>query len=131
MTFLDHAGDNGLCADERSYEVDVYNLAEVFNVHLFHGDTLDDTCIVYEDVDTAEFLFDVGDHSLYAFFVGDVAHVACGVDTGFFIVGHTHIHRGLGIAVEYNLSASLVESFGDSETDAIDTTGNEGYFTLK
>ncbi len=91
MSFLDHSGDDSLCADEWANEVDVDNLTEVFDVHFSHRNALDDACIVYEDIDSADVFFDVGNHSLNFFFFGYVAKIAFSVDACFLIVGIAHV----------------------------------------
>ena len=76
VALLDHARNNSLGHDERSVQVDVDNSTEISCGHLAHRDPLDDACVVDKDVNAAEFLLDIGDHSLDFIFLCYVCHIA-------------------------------------------------------
>ena len=126
VALLDHAGDNCLSNDEGSNQVDVNNFAEVFAGHFDHGDTLDDACVVNQNVNAAQIFFDLPDQSNDVFFLSNVAVVAVSFgDACFSVVLDAFVHALFGAAVVNDLSACLCQSGADSEADAVGAAGNQ------
>ena len=131
MSFLDHTWEHSLGNDEWSIEVDVDDLLEVCDRHLCHRDTLDDTSVVDQDVDHAEFLLDVSHHLLHLLLVSYITDITLGINALSLIVCQCLIHVLLATAVESNLSTSLGVSLSDSKTDTVSGTCHEGNLTLQ
>ena len=80
VSFLYHAGNHGLGADEGAHEIYIYHLSEILRLHLLHGDALDNAGVVDEDVDCSYRLLDIRHHVSDSFLVGDIAEIAPGID---------------------------------------------------
>ena len=86
LTALHHLRDDGRRADERTHKVDVDDLLELSALHLVHGDALDDTSVVDEDVNLTNLLMDGLHKGLYCIFVGHVADIALHIADASFLV---------------------------------------------
>ena len=62
--------------DEGSVQVNIDDLTELSSAHLGHGDALDDTGVVDQNVDVADFLGDLCHHGVDGVLIGNVADVA-------------------------------------------------------
>ena len=87
MSFSFHARNYGFRHDERCVEVNVNHLAEVFNAHLFHWNTLDDTGIVDENVNRAKFFFNLFNKFFHLCFVGHVGNISACINAFSLVVG--------------------------------------------
>ena len=65
-----------------------------------HRDAADDACVVDQDVDHTDFLFDFRNHGLNGGLVGDVADIAVGFDAFFLIGGQPFVDQFLVDVVE-------------------------------
>ena len=131
MAFLHHGRQYGLRYDEGSVQVDVDYAAEIGCFHLVHRHAADDTGIVYKDVNCTYFFFNLGNHSLYCRFVGNVAHITMYLDTLLSVCGQTFIYQFLIDIVEANSCTLFCKSRSDGKTDTVRSTCNEGYFTFQ
>ena len=102
MPLPDHSRNHRLCHDKRRIQVNVDYLAELFGGHLQHGDSLDDTGIVYQDVDHSDLFLDLCHHGLYLLLVRHVAHIAVRFDALLLVSGDSLIHQLLLNVVEDN-----------------------------
>ena len=131
VTLLDHSRDNCFGYDERSVQVDVNNLTELFNFHLCHRDTFDDSCVVYKDINCSKLFLDVCNHLLNLLLIGYVADVAFCVDSLCLVILESFFQMFLVSAVKCDLCASLCISFGNGKTDSVCGTCYECYFTFQ
>ena len=131
MPLLDHTWDNSLRYDEWCSKVDVDYLLEVIYRHLRHRNTLDDTCIIYQDINNTEFLLDVSNHILHLFLISYITDITLGINTLSLVISKRLIHVMLAAAVESNFSTCLGISLSNSETDTICGTSYEGNLTLQ
>ena len=131
MTLLDHTWDNCLRYDEWCSKVDVDYLLEVIYRHLRHRNTLDDTCIIYQDVNNTEFLLDISNHVLHLFLISYITDITLGINTLSLVISKRLIHVMLAAAVESNFCTCLGISLSNSETDTVCGTSYEGNLTLQ
>ena len=131
MTLLDHTRDNCLRYDERCSEVNVNNLLEVIYRHLCHRNTLDNTCIVYQNINNTKFLLDVSYHVFHLFLICYITDITLCLNTLCFVICKSLIHVVLATAIESNLSTSFGISLSNSETDTVCGTCYEGNLTLQ
>ncbi len=129
MALADHAGDNGLGDDEGGDQIHIDNLRKVLHAHVGHGDALDDTGVVHQDVHGAHVLFDLGDEFIHGGFVGDVGHVAVDLDALGGVGSHASVPAGLVGAVEADGGASLGQAQPHGETDGVGAAGDQGDLT--
>src|SRR5699024_8083088 len=123
---LDHVGDDRLGDDEGGVQVHVDDLAELGGAHLAHGDALDDTGVVVQDVEYAHFLGHFLDQGVHGVIIGDVADVAVGVDAGLFVGGQALVHQFLLDVVENDGGAAVGHRGGDGKADAVGSAGDQG-----
>ena len=131
MTLLDHTWDNSLRYDEWCSKVDVDYLLEVIYRHFCHRNALDDTSIVNQDVDNAEFLLDISNHVLHLFLISYITDITLGINTLSLVISKRLIHVMLAAAVESNFCTCLGISLSNSETDTVSGTSYEGNLTLQ
>ena len=131
MALFDHTGDHCLGADEGCYQVHVDDFGKVCNAHIGHRNALDDTGVVHQDIHHANFLFDLGHHSLYSGFVGHVGHIAVDLHTGFGIGSHTTLAAFFTGAAEAHLSAGLGQTHANCQADGMGATGHQRHFSGK
>ena len=131
MTLLDHTWDNCLRYDEWCCEVNVNYLLEVIYRHLCHRNALDDTSVVNQDVDNAEFLLDVSNHILHLLLICYITDITLGINTLSLVISKRLIHVMLAAAVESNFCTRLGISLSNSETDTVCGTSYEGNLTLQ
>ena len=123
---LDHVGDDGLGNDKGSVQVNINDLTELCSGHFAHGNALDDTGVVDQNVDVADFLGDLLDHGVDGVLVGNIADIAMGSDASLFVSGQTFINQFLLDIIENDGSAAVCHSGGDSKTDAVRSAGDQG-----
>ena len=131
MTLLNHWRNNCLWYDKRSVKVNVNNLSELVSSHIAHRNSLNDTCIVYKNIDNAYFSLDFLNHFLYHFFVSYVANITLSVDTVSCICSHTLINKFLLNIAENNLSTWLCICWRNSVADTVWCTCYKCNFTFK
>ena len=119
LAALHHLGKHGARADKRTNEVDVDHLLELRTLHLVHRDALDDTCVVYQDVDLTHLGVNLLNQLLYLLLVRHVTYIAVYVlDAVLLVVGKTLLECSLVDVVEDDvLNAGSYESSGNVETD--------------
>ena len=86
----------------------------------------DDTGVVDQNVDVADFLGDLLDHGVDGVLVGNIADIAMGSDASLFVSGQTFINQFLLDIIENDGSAAVCHSGGDSKTDAVRSAGDQG-----
>ena len=131
VSLFDHRGNYCLRADKGGVEVNVDDLTELSSAHLAHGDTLDDSSVVNENVDNADGRLNVSNHCVYSVLIGYVANVALYGNTCLGISGKSLIYEFLLDVVEYDLSASLVKRLCDGESYTVGCAGYESDLALK
>ena len=131
VALLDHGGDDGLGNDEGSVQVHVDNLTELSGGHLAHGNTLDDTGVVNQDVDHADFLLNGGNQRIDGILIGNVAHITVGFDASLFVSGDSLVHQLLLDVVKADGRAALGHTAGNGEADAVGSAGNQGDLTFQ
>ena len=92
VTFLYHRRDNSLGYDKRSVQVYVDHLTEFSSRHFVHRNTLDDTCIVHQNIDHAHFFLNLGNHSVHLLFICHVAYITFSIDAFSFVSSQTFVH---------------------------------------
>lgn len=88
MTLSNHGWNYGFGNDERSVQVDIYNLPELLGGHFAHGYALDYPRVVYEYIYYADFFFYFFDEFVYGLFVRYVANVVVCFYALLFICGN-------------------------------------------
>ena len=131
MTLLDHCRNNCLGYDERCVQVYVDHLSELLCSHLYHRDTLDDTCVVHQDIDGTYFLLDLSYHSVNCFFIGNVTYIAVRLDTFFSVCCDSLVYQLLLDIVEADGSTCLCVCGSDSETNTVRCAGNQSNLTFQ
>ena len=97
-----------------------------------HGDTLDDTCIVNENVDIAHLRVDLLNERLYSVLIGYVTYITLHVlDASLLIVSQTTLQRLFVDVVEDGLDTCGYESLGDVETNSVRGTSDPGVLTFQ
>ena len=74
----------------------------------------------------ADFLGDLLDHGVDGVLVGNIADIAMGSDASLFVSGQTFINQFLLDIIENDGSAAVCHSGGDSKTDTVRSTGDQG-----
>ena len=131
MALLDHGGDDGLGHDEGGVQVHVDHLAELLSGHFRHGDALDDAGVVHQNVDDAHLALHLRDKGIHRLLVGDVTHIAVGLDALLGVGSQALVHQLLLDVVEHDGGARLAHGTGDGKADAIAGAGDQGYLTLQ
>ena len=131
MTLLDHCRDNCFRYDERCIQVYVDYLTELICGHLGHGDSLDDTCVVHQDIDGTYFLLDLSYHSVNCFFVGNVTYIAVSLDAFLSVCCDSLVYQLLLDIVEADGSTALSVCGSDSEANTVRCAGNQCYLTFQ
>ena len=131
MTLLDHCRDNCFRYDERSIQIYVDYLTELICGHLGHGDSLDDACVVNQDIDGAYFLLDLSYHSINCFFVGNVTYIAVSLDAFLSVCSDSLVYQLLLDIVEADGSAALSVCGSDSETNTVRCASNQCNLTFQ
>ena len=131
MALLDHCRDNCFRYDERCIQVYVDHLAELICSHLGHGDSLDDACVVNQDIDGAYFLLDLSYHSINCFFVGNVTYIAVSLDAFLSVCSDSLVYQFLLDIVEADGSTALSVCGSDSETNTVRCAGNQCNLTFQ
>ena len=131
MALLDHAGDNCLGHDEGSVQIHINYLAELSSRHIAHGDSLDDSRIVYQDINHAHFLLDLGYQLIYRVLIGNIAHIAERVDAFLLVSGKALVYQFLLDIIKYNGCARAGHSLCDGKADAVGSAGNQGNLALQ
>ena len=99
--------------------------------HLDHGHALHQTGVVYQNVHRADLGLDLCHHGVYGVLVGNVCHIAVGVDAGSLVGGKTFLQTCLGGAVEADGCTALGHALGDGEADAVGTAGDQSNLALQ
>ena len=120
-----------LGAYERTRKVDIDNKLPILEFHLYHWNTLDDSCIVYQDVDGTDVLFHIFNELLHLIFPGNITKSTICVDTGFFVLFHaTLIVLGIYI-IKYYLCTGLCVSLCISKSKSVGSTGHPCDLTVE
>ena len=131
MTLLDHCRDNCFRYDERCIQVYVDHLTELICGHLGHRNSLDDACVVNQDIDGAYFLLDLSYHSINCFFVGNVTYIAVSLDAFLSVCSDSLVYQLLLDIVEADGSTALSVCGSDSETNTVRCAGNQCNLTFQ
>ena len=83
-----HVGQHGLGAVESTAHMDVDHTHKVGVAHLDHGHALHQTGVVHQNVHRPDLGLDLCHHGVYGVLVGNVCHIAVGVDAGSLVGGH-------------------------------------------
>ncbi len=97
-----------------------------------HGNALDNTGIVDQNVNLAYLLMDFVDQVFDGIFVGDITDIALDVlDACLLVVVQTALKGSLVNVVKDNgLGTSSYESLGDVETNTVGSAGNPGVLSF-
>ena len=131
MTLFQHAGNDGLAADEGSDQIHIDDLVEFLNRHFVHGDALDDTGVVDQNVDDADLLTDPGNQSLHGGFIGHVGNIAVDIHTLSLICGNPLFPAGFIGAIEADGGTCSGKADTDGKADGMGTAGDQGYFPFQ
>ena len=98
-----------------------------------HGDALDDTGVVDEDVDVADLSVNLLHESLYVVLFGHVADISLYVGyAGLFVVIESFLKEFFVDVIEDDgLDAGCNESLCDVEADTIGSAGDPGVLSFK
>ena len=86
VSLFDHVGNHGLGTDEWCIQVDIDHSAEIGCGHFNHRDSLNDTGIIDKNINDTDFFFDLANGFLDLIFLGHIADIALGFNTGLTIV---------------------------------------------
>ena len=103
IALLDHTRKDSLCAEERTGEVDIDDLIPLLLRHLDHRDSLDDTGIIYQDIDTAKLLLYILHECIYLLLVRNVTYDTVCIDTELLILCDTSVNELLIDIIENDL----------------------------
>ena len=131
MTLLDHTRDDSLGNDERTVQVNVDDFAEIRSRHFQHRDPLDDSRVVDQDIDHADFSFDLLNQFVDGRFIRNVADISVRRNAFFFISRQPLIDQFLVDIVEDNRRACRCEAAGNVEADTVRSTGDQSDFALQ
>ena len=130
VTFFNHRRDNSLRHNKRSIQVYINYLTEFSCRHFVHRDTLNDTCIVNQNIDNAYFFLNLSNHSVHLFFVGYIAYITFSFNTFSFVSSNTFVYQFLFDIVEHDFCTCLSKSSSQSKTDSVRCTSNKCNFTF-
>ncbi len=88
LALFHHVRQNGLGAVEGTAYMDIDDPHKVGVAHLDHGHALHQTGVVYQNVHRADLDLDLCHHGVDGVLVGNVCHIAVGVDAGSLVGGH-------------------------------------------
>ena len=131
VSLLDHSRKHSLCYDKRRVQVNIYNLAEVRCTHFQHGGAFDNTCIIDQNINYADFLLDLLYHRTDLCFICHVAQITLCVNPLFFICSQALFQILLRADVEYNLCACLRKTCCYRKADTIAGPGNQSNFPVQ
>ena len=125
MALLDHAGDNCLGHDEGRIQVHVNYLSELGRRHIAHGNPLDDSCIVDQDVNHAHFLLNGGNHPVHSILIRHVTYISVGFNPLFLVSSKAFINQFLLNIIEYNGCPCACHGLCNGKTDSIRRACNQ------
>ncbi len=128
---LYHAGNDSLGYDKGCVQIHIDYLTELVGAHLAHGDSLDNSRIVYKNINHAHFLFNLSHHSLYLLFVCNVAYIAVGFDAFLLIGSKTLVHQLLLDIVKYDGCARLGICGCNCKTDSVGCSRYQRHFAFQ
>ena len=111
--------------------MDVDHPHKVGVAHLDHGHALHQAGVVHQNIHRADLSLDLCHHGVHGVLVGNVRHIAVGVDTGSLVGSHALLQAGLRGAVEADGCTALGHAFGDGKTDAVGTAGDQSHLALQ
>ena len=123
MSLLLHIWNNGFRYNKRSIQVYVHNLTEVLYRHLFHRNTLDDTSIIYKNINGSKFLFNLCNHFFHIFLFSAITNITFHINTFSLIVSQGLVQMLLTTTIKCNLSACLSISLCDGKANTIGCSG--------
>ena len=131
MSLLDHSGNNSFGNDKGCIQIHINYLTELIRAHLQHRNTLDNTGIVYQDINNANLFLNLLNHVAYRRFVGNVAHIAVGLNPFFLIGSNSLIHQFLLNVIENDGSSCLCVSRRNSEANAVGCSRYQCHFAFQ
>ena len=97
-----------------------------------HGNALDDTGIVYQNINLTHFLVNLLNEGLHLIFVCNVADISVSLDARLLVRSQTAVYKFLLDIIEYDvLDAGSMECLGNIETDTIRSACNPGVLAFK
>ena len=133
LATLHHLGDDSRRNDERSYQVNVDNLLELATLHLVHRDTLDDTSVVYQNINLTNLSVNLLHECLHGHFVSHVTNIALHIlDASLFVVVQTTLQSSLVDVVENNvLNTCCNKSLSNVEANSVGCASDPGVFSFQ
>ena len=130
LTF-DQAGHGGLCAVQRTKEIDIHDAAVDTGLRVDEGTSLGNTGIVYQDVDTAVQADNFFQRRCAFVFIDHITSNTHGIHTA----GPEFVRRGLDAfcihVQEPDSGAFAGKSMANSGADTVGRTGDDNHFIFK
>ncbi len=131
MALFDHGRDHGLGHDEGRVQIHVDDLTELGCSHLGHGNSLNDSRIVHQNIDDAHLALNPGNQRIYRVLVGYVTHIAVGLDSFFRISRQPLVHQILIDIIEADCRSCLRISGSDGKADSIGCSRYQSHFSFQ
>ena len=131
VSLFQHAGNDGLCADKRTNQVDVHHLTEFLGTHFGHRNPLDNTGVVHQNIHTAQIRFDLFHQLLHLGFIRHICDVALGIDSLGGIIRKCLVKVRLAAAVKGDFRACARQRLRNGKPNAVSTAGDKGNFAFQ
>ena len=117
--------------DEPAVQNLIDHLAEIFCTHLAHGDALDDTGVIDQNINNADFLLNGSYQCIDSSLIGHIADIAVSLYALFGITGQTLVHQLLIDVIEADGGAGFSIGAGNGKANAVGCAGDQGNLALK
>ena len=111
MSLLNHGRNHCLGYDKRRIQVHIYHLSELCRGHLAHGDSLNDACVIDENVNHADLLLDRCNHAIDSILIGDITYISMRVNAFFLVCRNALVHKLLLDIVKYMVAPASAIAF--------------------
>ena len=131
MSFFYHFRNHRLRNNKGSIQINIHYLTEILHTHFMHWYSFDNSCIIYQNINTSKFSGNGCNHFFHFFFICHITEISSCMNSLCFICFKRFFHMFLASAVKRNLCPCSCQCFCDCKTNSICCPCYQRYFSFQ